>query len=78
MREALSLEEGTKLKKNVSPFLYIVVVISTIFFSIRITKIYDLNGPFFLVYVIATGIIGYWLVKMGIEIICEYKKNKKK
>lgn len=66
------------MKKTISLLLYIVALISTIFGAVRIALNCDLKGPSLLFYIIATVILGYYFIKTGIEIICEYKKEKLK
>ena len=66
------------MKKTISLLLYIVALISTIFGAVRIVLNYDLKCPSLLFYIIATVILGYYFIKTGIEIICEYKKRKTK
>ncbi len=63
------------MKKIFPILLYIVTLISAIFLSIRIVTTYDLRGPLLFFYVIATGILGYWFLKMGIVIIRKYRKK---
>lgn len=63
------------MKKIFPILLYIVTLLSAIFLSIRIVMTYDLRSPLLFFYVITTGILGYWFLKMGIVIIRKYRKK---